>query len=117
MPDKALIVVMSGPEDVVRAEKGMTFALKSKKLGILEDVKVFFWGNGVGCLKPEEPRTAHLQGVLEELKKEGITVCACVTDIKKNNLEALIGTEKVKAAGAAVYISDHIRDGYQVLTF
>lgn len=112
MTDKVLVIILSGEDDPRRVEKGLTFAMKSKKLGMLNDVKVLLWGPGVDILKSQQ-----FDGFIKDLKSEGVIVSACVSDIKRSGLDSEISKEAVKAAGAAVFISDSVMDGYQVITF
>ena len=94
-----------------------SFAKNAKKVGILEDVRFLFFGPGVELLDLENPDTREIRDLMEELHQLGITVSACVSNLRHFGLMDQTRKHNVFAEPASVLISELVKDGYQVITF
>ena len=114
---KLLVVLLTGKSDLFRARQALVFAKNAKKVGILEDVRFLFFGPGVELLDLENPDTREIRDLMEELHQRGITVSACVSNLRHFGLMDQARKHNVFAEPASVLISELVKDGYQVITF
>jgi len=117
MSDKVLVIILAGRSDMDRAKQGLTFTRVAKKMNLLSDVKLLFFGPGVQLLDPEDGSYAELRPALRELTELGVQVSACVSNVAKYGLGETLDRELVVAEEAAALITDHVKRGYQLLSF
>ncbi len=117
MADKLLVVILSGQKEEFRARQGLIFAKNAKKLKILDDVKVLLFGPGVEIIRAKGEYSEEFQKFLKDLVSEGVLVSACIANVKALGLEEDMKRLDIKAVGAALYISDLVKEGYSVITF
>ncbi|MFQ5870869.1 MAG: DsrE family protein [Candidatus Geothermarchaeales archaeon] len=114
---RILVVLLTGKSDLFRARQALVFAKNARKVGILQDVRFLFFGPGVELLDTDDPDTHEIRKLIEELHQQGITVSACVSNLRQYGLANQARKHDVFAEPASVLISELVRDGYQVITF
>lgn len=114
---RILVVLLTGKSDLFRARQALVFAKNARKVGILQDVRFLFFGPGVELLDTDDPDTHEIRKLVEELHQQGITVSACVSNLRQYGLANQARKHDVFAEPASVLISELVRDGYQVITF
>jgi len=114
---KLLVVLLTGKSDLFRARQALVFAKNAQKVGILQDVRFLFFGPGVELLDTDDPDTRDIRKLIEELHQQGITVSACVSNLRQYGLANQARKHDVFAEPASVLISELVKDGYQVITF
>lgn len=112
-----MVVILAGKNDLDRAGQGLVFAKNAKRLNILSDVKVLFFGPGVELLDPEGQPYSEVESTLNELKRLKVGVSACVSNLKKYRLGDKLDRNLVIAEEAAFLISDHVKNEYQLISF
>ncbi len=117
LTDKLLVIVLAGRNDVDRARQGLVFARNAKKLSVLSEVHVLFFGPGVQLLDSSEKSYSELEEILGELGRLKVGVSACVSNVHKYGLDEKLDRKLVVAEEAALLISDHVKKGYQTISF
>jgi len=115
MTDKLLVIVLAGRNDVDRARQGLVFAKNSKRF--LSEVHVLFFGPGVQLLDPSEKNYSDMEAFLGDLGRLNVGVSACVSNVHKYGLDERLDRKLVVAEEAAFLISDHVKKGYQTISF
>ncbi len=111
------MIILAGNSDLDRARQGLALAKNARKLGFVSDVRVLFFGPGVQLLDPEDMNYPQLESSLKELSQLKVGVSACVSNIKKYGLDGRLDRNLVVAEEAAFLISDHVKKGYQTISF
>jgi len=115
LTDKLLVVLLAGRNDVDRARQGLVFAKNLKRL--LSEVHVLFFGPGVQLLDPSEKTYSDMEALLVDLGRLNVGVSACVSNVHKYGLDERLDRKLVIAEEAAFLISDHVKKGYQTISF
>ncbi len=115
LTEKLLVIVLAGKNDVDRARQGLVFAKNAKRL--LSEVHVLFFGPGVQLLDPNEKDYSGLEALLGDLGRLNVGVSACVSNVHKYGLDERLDRKLVVAEEAASLISDHVKNGYQTISF
>jgi len=114
---RMLVVILAGKNDLDRAIQGLVFAKTSKKMNLLSDVRVLFFGPGVELLNPEAEHYSTIRTMLHELRNTNSPVSACVSNVNKYRLAERLEKDLVTAEEAAYLITDSVKNGYQVISF
>lgn len=117
LSDKLLVIILAGRNDLDRARQGLAFAKNARKLGLMADVQVLFFGPGVQLLDPGDSNYRELEASLKEFGQLKVGVAACVSNIGKYGLTEKLDRTLVVAEEAAFLISDHVKKGYQTVSF
>jgi len=115
LTDKLLVIVLAGWNDVDRARQGLVFAKNAKRL--LSEVHVLFFGPAVQLLDPSEKGYSEMEPLLRELGPLNVGMSACVSNVHKYGLDERLDRKLVVAEEAAFLISDHVKKGYQTISF
>lgn len=115
MTDKLLVIILSGPGQEDKAKQGLIFTRDAKKLGMIGSIIVMFYGSGVEWLAFDADK--EIRELLDELKSLNVPMVACSANIRELGLDLDVQEHGVKLIGAAVYVSDLLREGYATLTF
>lgn len=83
----------------------------------MADVRVLFFGPGVQLLDPTDSNYPRLESSLKELSQLKVNVSACVSNVSKYGLNEKLDRNLVVAEEAAFLISDHVKKGYQTISF
>ncbi len=111
MMRRLLVVIASPDRDVIRT--ALMYAVNSKKRGWMDEVETIFFG-------PSEKTIAkdlELQRLLNELSKDGFKALACKRVAEDLNIEAPLLELGVDVIYVGKYISDKIKDGFQVMVW
>lgn len=117
MAEKLLVVILAGPTDSERARQGLVFAKNARKMGLLDEVEVLFFGPGVQFLSDEYDPEGEFKRLVQENYELGSPVSACVSNLRRYSLQEEVKEHNVLPEEAAFLISDAVKDGYEVVTF
>ena len=117
MPDKMLVVILAGKNDIDRAMHGLVFAKTVTRMKLVSDVRVLFFGPGVELLNPQGEHYSAIREILAEFRNLNGEVSACISNVHKYGLDEKLEKELVVAEEAAYLITDSVKIGYQVITF
>ena len=76
-----------------------------------------FFGPGVQLLDPSEKNYSDTKAFLGALGRLNVGVSACVSNVHKYGLDERLDRKLVVAEEAAFLISDHVKKGYQTISF
>ncbi len=74
-------------------------------------------GPEVQLLDPKDVNYPQVESSLKELSQLKVGMSACVSNIKKYGLDEKLDRSLVVAEGAAFLVSDHVKKGYQTISF
>ncbi|MFW5878710.1 MAG: DsrE family protein [Myxococcota bacterium] len=114
---KILITLVSGPEAELRAKEGLSLARAIHEVGMAQAVSLFLTGPGVLALSSEDPRCVDLREALEAVLAAGVPVAACTRSLAEHDLLGEVEALGVAPAGAPVFLSEKIDEGYAMLSF
>ena len=117
MPDKMLVVILAGKNDIDRAKQGLVFAKTVTRMKLLSDVRVLFFGPGVELLDPQGEHYSAIRDMLSEFRNLKGEVSECISNVHKYGLDEKLEKELVVAEEAAYLITDSVKNGYQVISF
>lgn len=113
MPDK-LLVVITEEKDKNRVTWGLNFALKSRRLGVLSDVNVLFWGDNEAMAVSDD---ADISTLIESLKAEGVTLWACKGVAKNKGIANKLESLGIRVESATKVINESIKKGFETAWF
>ena len=117
MPDKVLVVILAGKNDLDRAKQGLVFAKTVTRMELLSDVRVLFFGPGVELLDTGGEHYSAIRTLLTEFHSLKGGISACISNVRKYGLIEKLEKELVVAEEAAFLISDSVKNGYEVISF
>ncbi len=112
---KALIIILSGADDLIKVKLGLTIAWRTKNSGAFEDVRLVFFGPGEDLIAKTDD-----EGILEAYKQvlaNGIVPQACVFVAEGYGVSQILTDKKMELVHAGQAIASLMADGYQPLTF
>lgn len=111
--EKILVVISEGkhPPKLIR---GLNFALKSTRLGIISEVSVLFWGESEEAVVEDDP---HISTLLESLKKAGVKLWARQSVAKEKGIAEKLETRGIKVESATKVVNEAVRDGFATAWF
>ncbi len=68
MPDRMLVVILAGKNDIDRAKQGLVFAKTVTRMKLLSDVRVLFFGPGVELLDSQGEHYSVMRDMLTEFR-------------------------------------------------
>jgi hypothetical protein len=68
-------------------------------------------------LDPSENNYSDMQALLVDLGRLNVGVSACISNVHKYGLDERLDRKLVIADEAAFLISDHVKKGYQTISF
>lgn len=111
---KLLIIIASGVLEKDKALAGMMLARNLKARGIVEDVRVIFFG------RSENPLAAGGPDLLEQYRlmdDAGMVSTACIAVADKNWVSSSLKSSGMMLEPVSVPIARYVSEGYQISTF
>ncbi len=109
-----LLVIVIEEKDRERILRALNLALRSRRMSVLDDVKVLLWGESEGLVANDDP---EIQAILSSLINEGVEVLACLGVAKQLGIKEKLENMGIKVESATKIINEHVKLGYETAWF
>ena len=111
MSDKILLIISSRDREVIKT--ALNYALNANRNGWVGDIETVLFGPSEKTVV-EDP---ELQQLIQKINEEGLQPIACKAVADSQNLAEDLLKIGINVRYVGKYISDKIKEGYQVLTW
>ena len=109
-----LLIVIIEEKDRERIMRALNFALRSKRMQILDDVKVLLWGESENMIVKDDP---ELQTLINSLLNEGVEIFACLGVAKQLGIKGKLEVMGLRVESATKIINEYVNNGYETSWF
>ncbi len=109
-----LLIVIIEEKDRERIMRALNFALRSKRMQILDDVKVLLWGESENMIVKDDP---ELQTLINSLLNEGVEIFACLGVAKQLGIKSKLEDMGLRVESATKIINEYVNNGYETSWF
>ncbi|MCL4542908.1 MAG: DsrE family protein [Deltaproteobacteria bacterium] len=112
---KALIIILSGADDLAKVKVGLNLAWRTKNGGAFEDVKVIFLGPGEDFIAKTDDK--DILEAYTQVLANNINPQACVAIAEGYGIAPILTDKKIELVHAGQAIAGLMAEGYQPLIF
>lgn len=111
---KLFVIISSGMEAKGKALTGMMFAKNAKKRGLVEDLRLIFFGPSENAIAQGD---SDFLAYYRDMVDAGVVSTACVKIAEDSNISASLKDVGLALEPVASVITRYASEGYQIVTF